>query len=120
MLTEEKILADGEIRLFELLPPEHNNGGQDAPVRGHTHVVQVSSARQYEAVSYVWGNLQDQATIEVDGREVQVTKNLETVLKRVRLSDRPRTLWVDQISINQTDDAEKSGQVPLMGKSTLR
>lgn len=115
MLTGRKTLADGEIRLFELLPPEQTTI-QDAPVQGRTHVLSIFSAPQYEAVSYVWGGLQDQATIEVDGRKVQVTKNLETVLKRIRLSDLSRTLWVDQISINQTDDVEKSKQVPLMGK----
>lgn len=101
------MLAEGHIGLFELLPPDQTIN-QDAPVRGRTHAYRLLGTPQYEAVSYVWGERDVQATIEVDGEEVLVTTNLEAVLKRIRLPDRPRLLWVDQISINQSDDDEKA------------
>ncbi|KAF2162366.1 hypothetical protein M409DRAFT_58460 [Zasmidium cellare ATCC 36951] len=109
------MLAEGHIRLFELLPPNQTTN-RVAPIRGRTHAYRLLGTPQYEAASYVWGERDVQATIEVDGEEVLVTRNLEAVLKRIRLPDRHRLLWVDQISINQSDDIEKVQQVPLMGR----
>ena len=43
-----------------------------------------------------------------------VTDNLAAALKRLRLSDSSRILWVDAICINQSDCAEKSQQVAQM------
>lgn len=54
--------------------------------------------------------------VYVDSQKVEVTKNLYGVLKRLRYSDRPRTLWVDALCINQADTTEKSSQVLLMSE----
>ena len=51
----------------------------------------------------------------VNGREVDITKNLGEALTSLRLSDRARILWVDAICINQMDQAEKSVLVGGMG-----
>lgn len=45
-----------------------------------------------------------------------MTRNLHAALKRLRLPDKPRTLWVDAICINEADLVEKSRQVALMGE----
>lgn len=46
---------------------------------------------------------------------IPVTENLHTALKRFRFPDKPRTLWVDAICINQQDVPERNQQVQIMG-----
>jgi hypothetical protein len=43
-----------------------------------------------------------------------VTPNLKAALKRIRLKDKKRSMWVDLICINQQDTPERSQQVALM------
>ena len=73
------------------------------------------SSKPYEALSYVWGDIRDSDTILVDSRTVFVTKSLETALRHLRYPDKPRTLWVDYVCINQEDILERSEQVAKMG-----
>ncbi|CAH0051187.1 unnamed protein product [Clonostachys solani] len=102
-------LADNEIRIIELLP-----GEEGAPIRCKARAELESSEITYEALSYVWGNHLNQVTIEVSGRPLQITKTLHTALCRLRLSDETRSLWIDQLCINQDDLKEKAVQVQKM------
>jgi hypothetical protein len=81
----------------------------------------------YEAVSYVWGVLEDTKIIychrhfpneegyRYEGaKTIEVTPNLHAALQRFRLSTGFRPLWVDAISINQNFVKEKQYQLPLM------
>jgi hypothetical protein len=102
-------LADNEIRIIELLP-----GEEGAPIRCKSRVDLESREITYEALSYVWGNHLNQVTIEVSGRSLQITKTLHTALCRLRLSDESRSLWIDQLCINQDDLKEKAAQVQKM------
>jgi hypothetical protein len=43
-----------------------------------------------------------------------VTVNLESALRRLRQNDSDLTLWVDALSINQSDNSERTEQVKLM------
>jgi hypothetical protein len=70
----------------------------------------------YDAVSYVWGTSVRDQHIECDGHDLLITANLSKVLRRVRLSNGPLTLWADSICINQENDKDKGHQVGLMGK----
>ncbi|KAH9209827.1 heterokaryon incompatibility protein-domain-containing protein, partial [Leptodontidium sp. 2 PMI_412] len=46
-----------------------------------------------------------------------ISKSLVEALFTIRENQsQDRALWIDQISINQTDEDEKSGQVPNMGR----
>ncbi|KAL5329566.1 hypothetical protein ACEPPN_003080 [Leptodophora sp. 'Broadleaf-Isolate-01'] len=47
-------------------------------------------------------------------KTIQITPNLDGALRQLRYADRPRLLWVDAISINQGDLAERSRQVRIM------
>lgn len=73
-------------------------------------------AGPHEAVSYVWGSPELTKSIRCDEHEIQVTENVDVLLRHLRLPDAPRRLWVDAICINQTDLAERSQQVLMMGK----
>lgn len=69
----------------------------------------------YEALSYTWkGKSSSSKVIVSQTHAISITKNLENALRRFRLADRPRRLWINALSINQNDDKEKSHQIPLM------
>ncbi|KAM6520271.1 hypothetical protein FALCPG4_013818 [Fusarium falciforme] len=74
-----------------------------------------SSDAEYEALSYVWGDVRNSATIRLDGNIVSITRSLKTALDHLRYPDRPRTLWIDYICINQEDVVERNQQVAKMG-----
>ncbi|KAK4121557.1 hypothetical protein N657DRAFT_552210, partial [Parathielavia appendiculata] len=69
----------------------------------------------YEIVSYICGNPEKSHSTRVNGKRMAVAASLHAVLCRLRLSDRSRVLWADDICINQSDDAEKAKQVSQMG-----
>jgi len=82
----------------------------------------------FEALSYTWGPDGNQTAIEVlplawecslDSEaaivSLAVRQNLHDALKHLRNPAAPRTLWIDAISINQKDLAERSLQVNRMG-----
>lgn len=74
----------------------------------------LSDDLQFEALSYTWGSAKTRSRIKLNGSDFMITKDLNAALKRFRYKDKPRTLWVDAICINQQDAAEKSVQVALM------
>ncbi|KAH7066085.1 heterokaryon incompatibility protein-domain-containing protein [Paraphoma chrysanthemicola] len=68
----------------------------------------------FEALSYVWGVTLAPYKIQVDGRPFYITHNLYTALRELRFPDRDRQLWIDAMSINQYNNAEKAAQVQMM------
>jgi hypothetical protein len=68
----------------------------------------------YEALSYVWGDHNIQATLQIEGASLKVTTNLELALRYLRLPDKPRTIWIDAICIDQSNIEERNQQVGLM------
>jgi hypothetical protein len=69
---------------------------------------------EYEALSYVWGDPSEGPNIKISGVAVRVTPNLHTALRRLRYPTKKRTVWIDQLCINQTDNLEKASQVSMM------
>ena len=70
---------------------------------------------EYEAISYTWGDEQNQQTIRIVGQEPLIRENLWRFLRRLTGSQ-DRLLWVDALSINQNDTQEKSQQVAMIGR----
>jgi len=68
----------------------------------------------YETISYVWGNPQIRATVQLDGHCVSVPRSSHDVLRAVRSPERARCVWIDAICMNQDDLAERSQQVMIM------
>ncbi|KAI8941941.1 hypothetical protein NX059_000055 [Plenodomus lindquistii] len=52
--------------------------------------------------------------VELSGHSVEVTSNLHAALQRLRDPNKRRTIWIDQLCINQWDLKEKSSQVAMM------
>jgi hypothetical protein len=68
----------------------------------------------YETISYCWGQPQARSNIRLNGHSTLVPASSEAALRRMRLSDQPRVLWIDAICINQSSTAERSAQVAIM------
>ena len=69
---------------------------------------------EYQTLSYEWGQGERDIPIDCDGKVLLITKNLERALQRLRLSDKPLSIWIDSICINQESVPERSHQVGLM------
>jgi hypothetical protein len=103
-----------EIVLLYLLPYNGDGNGKDAPIRCETGTVSLSENPTYEALSYVWGDPALTRDVEVSGQVVSITDNLYAVLHQLRLPDRSRALWIDQLCIDQTNNEQKAHQIKLM------
>ncbi|KAJ1323041.1 HET domain-containing protein [Microdochium nivale] len=111
---------------FDARSPPTKNGGFLKP----QFVLSMSNATKpmfYTALSYAWGDSANDAVLhcgdgdsERDGdikrRPLQITRNLSAILESLRRRDHSIVLWVDQVCINQSDDKEKAGQIPLMSR----
>lgn len=104
-------LSTNEIRLLQLEP-----GVADTTIRCRLLHVSSSAADQYETVSYCWGNPDRPAyvEVEVDNKILAIPASTAEVLRRFRLLDKPRVLWIDAICIDQSNVAERSVQVTKM------
>ena len=98
------------MRLLQLQP-----GSFEDEIRVGLSTVSLQESPTDEALSYVWGTQAVTRFVTVCGNTFQVTVNLEVALRRLRLTDQPRTLWIDALCINQQDMAERSAQVKMMG-----
>jgi hypothetical protein len=58
--------------------------------------------------------VEDPVVIYIGKGTLSVRKNLADALQHLRYPDRPRTLWIDAICVNQQDLEERSRQVPRM------
>jgi hypothetical protein len=68
----------------------------------------------YETISYVCGDPSNKLPIILCGHGVQAMATSEAALRRMRLRDQPRTLWIDSICIDQNNTAERGHQVGMM------
>lgn len=74
----------------------------------------LNSDPSYETLSYVWGDQSHTRQITCDGSPRTITESLFLALSRLRLRDKPRTVWIDQLCIDQTNHVEESRQVSVM------
>lgn len=101
-----------EIRVLDVASAEDANAAISCSIR---HVSLLGGSPEYETISYVWGNASDRASLELDGLAITVPSSSIAALRRMRLRDRIRTLWIDAICINQDDLEERAQQVTVMG-----
>jgi hypothetical protein len=103
------LLVD-QIRILTLQP------SKDAGTRPACtlEAASLDEAPVFTALSYAWGDASKRTLVEVNGSTLSITSALDSALRHLRLPDRERRLWIDQICINQADDDEKASQVQLM------
>lgn len=106
-----------EIRLIRLLPPGCDPNATSSGIHCEVFHAHLDDKPQYEALSYVWGSSDKPCQVLANGQRLEVTENLYIALQHLRRgSDRPRTLWIDSICIDQQQLEEKSQQVGIIGK----
>jgi hypothetical protein len=81
----------------------------------HSHDLLRHDEPNYEALSYVWGDVSLKRPIHLNGQPFLVTTNLYSALCHLRWRNEVRTMWIDAICINQHDNAERTSQVQIMG-----
>lgn len=116
------------IRVLDLdpiAPSEQNSRTDDRsdnPLSGTLRVVSLAESPKFTALSYVWGeylSAGDTIALRTSGEDgafssLQLTANCHSALTHLRRRYGSITVWVDSICINQTDQQEKSNQIPLM------
>ncbi|KAK1770836.1 heterokaryon incompatibility protein-domain-containing protein [Phialemonium atrogriseum] len=104
------------VRLLVLLP------GDGEHITGELMIAELQAMPCYEALSYTWGDSRDRRMISIKATtsggvvEFPVTLNCFSALRRLRLKDKPRTLWIDALCIDQSNRCERNHQVTLMSK----
>jgi hypothetical protein len=97
--------------------------GNHGHVRFSLEEADLNDSPQYEALSYTWKS--EDGSSETVGLKigdigiVRITENLHDFLQHLidMMLEEPvrRTLWADQVCINQEDTEERNQQVALMG-----
>lgn len=104
------------IRVVKLLPGQFNDEIRCAS-KGHQlrSRFEPKTSLQYGALSYTWSTWESHRTIVSNQiLDFPVTKNLWAALRRLRRTGRSRTLWIDQICIDEGSVIERSQQVRLL------
>lgn len=105
-----------EIRLLKLHPTAKH--GKDGPLRCTLvhYALQGTNGEtlEYETVSYAWGDPTPTAKIVVNDLTLLFPRETQKALRRLRLRDRPRLLWIDAVCIDQSNTVERGQQVAIM------
>lgn len=123
-------IEPGWIRILDLL----NKPGDNEPLQCQLRQVRIPQAKvrnsdnDYNALSYVWGRNRQRFEMQVrpgngfgsstTTGKIPLTKSLYNALRDLRDCEdiQPKTFWIDQICINQSNDEEKTQQVAQMAK----
>ncbi|KAI0006777.1 heterokaryon incompatibility protein-domain-containing protein [Xylariaceae sp. FL0662B] len=89
-------------------------GGESARLTGSLKLHWVGEEQDYKALSYVWGEQNMMDFIYLDGKRLDITRNLGLALRKLRSTKSPKLIWVDQICIDQKNTVERNRQVKLM------
>jgi hypothetical protein len=104
-------LQHDEIRILRLLPGNE----EDTICCTLQHRLISSSEPTYIALSWAWGTpTKLRREIKVNGESHNIWPSLFVALLELRKRYAPFDIWIDALCINQSDEAEKMVQIPLM------
>ncbi|TDZ32205.1 Heterokaryon incompatibility protein 6, OR allele [Colletotrichum spinosum] len=101
-------LNDFQLRLLEISPQRMST------LKCKLITESVLSPPEYVAVSYAWGDEGDTQELELGGIVVPVAVSLHGALKALRQRNKPVTVWIDGLCVNQQNRDEKAEQIALM------
>lgn len=101
-----------EIRLIYLQGARSKNDTIRCELR--TISLLKATPHSFQALSYVWGTMDDGQRILVNGTSIRCTKNLYSALLHIRQVFGSTVLWIDAICINQSNIQERNHQVQLL------
>jgi hypothetical protein len=105
-----------QIRLLGLKPLQYNRDENlpENDIFCELRLADFSQEKNYIALSYAWHTRGKEETVCIEGRKHTISANLRNALVRLRHQTKFKTLWVDQLCINQANDKEKNWQVQKM------
>lgn len=74
----------------------------------------LDSGSGFDALSYVWGDLDKLAKIQLNAEDFAITQNLESALRQFRNPSQDRVIWIDALCINQNNIPERNAQISQM------
>lgn len=104
-----RLVGTEALRLLVLEP-----GSWSDELRGtliHVSSPEGISEVTYEAVSYTWGDTSITESITIDEAILNIPKGVSDALRRLRSLQKPRTLWMDCVCIDQHHIQERNEQV---------
>jgi len=107
--------GNNRIRLLRLMP----NRIETADIKCelfHYSLEPDNSTHLYDALSYVWGDLNKTVPIFVNEHVLSVTENLHAALVHLRDRSFERIIWVDALCIDQDNEKEKIQQIRIMAR----
>jgi hypothetical protein len=110
------LLGPGSIRLLRLMAHTDKNAGIECQLFDYPLQELGEVTHLYEALSYVWGDLNNLRSISVDKRDLHITINLHAALLYLRDRLIDRNVWIDAICIDRKDAIEKGIQVRYMAE----
>lgn len=99
-----------QIRLLRCIPP-----ADDDELNFELVTIRLDAAPPFRAISYTWGDRTQTSTITLNGSTTAISNNAFYALWQARSRSVDSLLWIDSLCINQSDLAEKSAQVQIMG-----
>ncbi|CZR67943.1 uncharacterized protein PAC_17842 [Phialocephala subalpina] len=99
-----------DIRLIAVVPWLSDDGFVQCVIKESTMDI------NYTCLSYVWGNVSDMWRIKVNDKITWVRRSLFQFLIAAMRTYNDRLFWIDALSINQLDLAERNEQVQKMGQ----
>ncbi|KAK6215600.1 heterokaryon incompatibility protein [Colletotrichum tabaci] len=101
-------------RLLYIRPPECEPSSRHSDlVTTELQYHRLRNAPPFTALSYCWGLAATQSPIVIDGAVQRCGLNGELALRHLRGAEGVH-VWIDQLCINQDDNAEKGHQVQMM------
>jgi hypothetical protein len=97
-----------EIRLICVNPPK--TGTDEFDCTTSTHAIFKARLPPYVAISYTWGDTARKRIINLEGKRVYIGENSWLALSQVRLHKLDFLLWIDILSIDQSNTKEKGIQ----------
>ncbi|KAK0649747.1 heterokaryon incompatibility protein-domain-containing protein [Cercophora newfieldiana] len=101
-------LDESFIRLIRILPE------RKTMLRCELVHVSLRKPPRYVAISYAWGDAGDTRKIELEGSLVPISVSLHGALTALRQKSESVMVWADALSIDQSNDDEKTQQIQLM------
>ena len=99
-----------EIRLLRI---EANLSGE---LQCRLHHFELGHLPRFRCLSYMWGSDRQRSTIAVDGCGFQARENLYAFLELYKDRHLSEYIWIDSVCIDQSNAAERSSQVQLIGE----
>ena len=105
------------IRLLKLNPSAEPSGPAEV-VELECQLIEckLDSLPTFSALSYTWEGQSPTVTMLCEGKELLITANCASALRRLLRDKELRLLWVDSICIDQSSIPERNCQVALMAE----